>query len=192
MSVEVSGDPGAHDDASIPAARRADLIVTESDDEVVIYDKTAKHIHHLNAVSAAVWLHCDGRRTVAEIAAAASEAIGATVDEDAMAIALDKLGEANLLTEPVTIRRTSRRRFVKKAAIVAPAVVSITAPIASASASSCPDGHILQSTCQIHKARADGRCCKLDSNESITGICREVTSGRYDCDTSQNGFRWFG
>src|SRR5688572_19102036 len=107
MSVEALGGSGMHGDAEFPTARSADLIVTESDDEIVIYDERAGHIHHLNAVSAAVWRNCDGRRTVPEIAKAASEAIGATIDDDAMAIALAKLDDAKLLAGPALVPRTS-------------------------------------------------------------------------------------
>lgn len=178
------GAPGGLDirgDARFPMARIAGLIVTELDDELVIYDTRVDHLHRLNVVSAAVWRACDGRRTVPEISVAASKTIGATIDDDAMAIALDKLSEANLLVEPVSVRRTSRRWLFKKAAIVAPAVVSVTAPYASASASGCSGDQIEQSDCSTFKDRAVGRCCFRYTGEGGPGICSKVSDTEYDC-----------
>lgn len=141
MTEAEFGGLGASGQTRLPAARSAGLIVTASEDELVIYDVAAKHIHHLNAVSAAVWQLCDGRRTVAEVAAAATETLGARVDADTVAIAAAKLDDAKLLAEAIAIPRMSRRIFGRRMAMLGaaavPAVVSITAPLASASASDC-------------------------------------------------------
>jgi hypothetical protein len=51
-----------------PLARTEELVTTTSKDEVLVYDKTAHHIHHLNASAAQVWYLCDGERTVADLA----------------------------------------------------------------------------------------------------------------------------
>ncbi len=164
MSVETPGTGGMHGDERFPTARSAGLIVTKSDGELIIYDVAAKHIHQLNAVSAAVWRQCDGRRTMSEIGAAASAELGATVNTDAVALALAKFDDANLLTQTANVPRESRRRFARKAALfgvaAVPAVVSITAPLASAAASSCkgdPENPI--DSCG-NKSNRVGLCCR--------------------------------
>ena len=172
MTEAEFGGLGASGQTRLPAARSAGLIVTASEDELVIYDVAAKHIHHLNAVSAAVWQLCDGRRTVAEVAAAATETIGARVDADAVAIAAAKLGDARLLVEAVAIPRMSRRIFGRRVAMAGaaavPAVVSITAPHASASASGgCNEPWIPESACT---SKRRGLCCYGESFVG-NGVC---------------------
>ena len=88
---------------SVPAARTIDLVTTESKDEVLVYDQTVHHIHHLNASAAKVWRLCDGERTVSEIATEARMA------EEAVQLALRTLEEAQLLDGPLaTTMRESR------------------------------------------------------------------------------------
>jgi hypothetical protein len=123
------------DDLKVPAARMVDLVTTESKDEVLVYDQAVHHIHHLNATAAKVWRLCNGERTVSEIAAEAG------INVDAVKLALRTLEDAQLLDGPLpaAMRGTqSRRAFMKKAAvagITVPAIVSISAPLASAQGS---------------------------------------------------------
>ena len=172
MFEKLFGGKGTNGDVRLPAARNAGLILTATEDELVIYDMAVKKIHHLDAVSAAVWQHCDGRRTVAEVAVAATEALGAKVDVDAVAIAAAKLDEARLLVEAVAIPRMSRRIFGRRVAMAGaaavPAVVSITAPHASASASGgCNEPWIPESACT---SKRRGLCCYGESFDG-NGVC---------------------
>lgn len=73
---------------TVPSARTVDLVTTESKDEVLVYDQTVHHIHHLNATATKVWRLCDGQRTVSEIAAEAG------VAEEAVKLALRTLEDA--------------------------------------------------------------------------------------------------
>ena len=172
MFERVFGGNWARGKARLPAARNADLILTATDDELIIFDVEAEQIHHLDAVSAAVWQHCDGRRSMAEVAAAATDALGARVDVDAVAIAAAKLDEARLLVEAVAIPRMSRRIFGRRVAMAGaaavPAVVSITAPHASASASGgCNEPWIPESACT---SKRRGLCCHGESFVG-NGVC---------------------
>ena len=175
MTEAELGGLGESGQTRLPAARSAGLIVTASEDELVIYDVAAKHIHHLNAVSAAVWQLCDGRRTVAEVAAAATETLGARVDADTVAIAAAKLDDARLLVEAVAIPRMSRRIFGRRVAMAGaaavPAVVSITAPHASASASGdCIGNRSSPIICRTNDS-TEGFCCADTKVGYRVGVC---------------------
>jgi len=117
-----------------------DLVITESADEVLVYDKHRHEIHHLNQTSAVIWRLCDGRRSVSSLAHEAN------MDMQAVQFALTKLDEANLLESPLgaglRVSSPSRRAFLKKAAIAGaavPVIASISAPNAAAN-SSCTQG----------------------------------------------------
>ncbi len=76
---------------AVPAARTIDLVTTQSNDEVLVYDQQAHHIHHLNATAADVWRLCDGERTVSDIA------VETRPRRDAVQLALRTLEDAQLL-----------------------------------------------------------------------------------------------
>jgi hypothetical protein len=123
-----------------PKARTEDLVISHSDEEVLVYDKKVHHIHHLNNVSHAVWNLCNGRRPLAELRQLAEQQLGVQFDEDALRIALTKLHDIHLLSGPLPqelhLRRTSRRGFNKRTIAGATAIiVSISAPSAAAAAS---------------------------------------------------------
>ena len=157
------------DDLKVPAARMVDLVTTESKDEVLVYDQAVHHIHHLNAVAATVWRLCDGERTVSEIAAEAG------IAADAVTLALRTLEGAQLLDGPLAtaMRGThSRRAFMKKAAIAGvavPAIVSTSAPSASAQVSTtcvstCDASNVNQACYKGQSNRCEGRCEAQTSN----------------------------
>lgn len=171
---------------TVPAARFDGLITTASDDELVVYDEAAKHIHHLNQVSSAIWRLCDGRRGVSEIAVATSDALGVGVGEDTVRLALRKLDDANLLDGSLSaeVRGTaqSRRSFLKKAAVAAsvPTVVSLTAPIAASASSTCGGTELSNKGCNTGN---QGAYCWTGGKvgAGICGTC-VCTSGTCNCD----------
>ena len=52
----------------LPRARNRELIIREMPDEVLVYDMDRQKAHCLNHTSAFIWKHCDGKRTVKEMA----------------------------------------------------------------------------------------------------------------------------
>ena len=114
-------------------ARRANLIVTEAGNDLVVYDERTSHLHTLPASIALVWRQCDGVATVDEIA------ISTGMTPTQVQSALKQLGETGLIEgEPVVDDQGSNRRaFMKKAALGA-AIVSVTAPMAASAASVAP------------------------------------------------------
>ena len=160
-----------------PRPRRDGLVVQELPEETLVYDLERHKAHCLQAVAAAVWQACDGRRTVAQIAARATKRLGREVPEEAAWLALRRLGRARLLDAPVSApvgdRLTSRRDWLKKAALFGGlSVLSITAPTA-AQAATCTT----QTTCEGLQNRlcTGAPCCTTGPNPAPPGtICKKV------------------
>lgn len=159
--------------STVPAARFENLVVTEAEEEVLVYDQQSHHIHHLNHSSAVIWRLCDGKRKVSEIRAVASNKLNGTVSEEMVKIAISSLDTAGLLSDPLhddlRVDRSSRRTFLRRAAvsgaIAVPAIVSVTAPVAAAS--NCGVACTCNSDC------SGGSCplCNNDSGATMAGYC---------------------
>jgi Coenzyme PQQ synthesis protein D (PqqD) len=85
---------------SMPKAKTERLIVREIDGETLVYDISRYGATCLNEFAARVWRECDGKTSVAAIAAALGE------DERAVWLALHQLTKAQLLTEAVALPLT--------------------------------------------------------------------------------------
>jgi hypothetical protein len=140
MTAEAAG--GAR-----PKARAKGLVAERVDDELVIYDSERHKGHCLNETAALVFTHCDGQRTVAELAELLSEESGQPVDEDVVRAGLIRLSDAHLLDESVSAAREgrdwSRRQVLRKIGVAGaaaglglPVVKSIVLPT-PAQAQSC-------------------------------------------------------
>jgi hypothetical protein len=70
-------------------------------DETLIYDERRHVAFCLNQVSSAVWTHCDGAQSVAQIAAALRSELAQPVTEEIVDLALAQMEENGLL-EPDT------------------------------------------------------------------------------------------
>ena len=123
----------------MPLARQEQLVVQEVADETIIYDEQRDHVHRLNRTAALVWRYCDGRHTVAALAqAVSSELASASVTEDVVWLALDRLDKEKLLqgtlVRPEGAGQISRRDVLRKAALIGglsvliPVVQSVVAP----------------------------------------------------------------
>ncbi len=174
--------------ALMPRARQDELVVEELPDETLVYDLKRHKAHCLNRTSALVWQHCDGRTTVAEVAALLERQLRIPADEAVVWMALDRLGTAHLLSEPVTLpaekARYSRRevlRTLRRAAgisLLLPVVETIVAPRAAAQAScisitAC--SALSQPNCTgLPICLQSGKCClpwKTTQCKSQNGVC---------------------
>ena len=134
-------------DTSPLKAREDDLVVQELPDEVLVYDLKNHKAHCLNETAAFVWNHCDGTKTVGELAKLMEEEWHTPVSEDLIWIALGALSRAGLLRDrivpPSTKSQLSRRSAIRQlgfgALIAVPLVISVVAPTASAGASIPPE-----------------------------------------------------
>ncbi len=151
-----------------PQARRKDLLVEKVGDELVIYDLERQRLHQLNRAAALVWQSCDGRKTVPELKKVLQNELNAAADETVVWKALDRLGKAHLLKEPVRqsagmTRRQALGRFGRTAALalLAPIVTSIAAPT---------------------PLRAQG-VFNCNDPTCLFGFCADQCNGNYGCGT---------
>jgi hypothetical protein len=111
------------------------------DDELLVYDLERDKAHCLNEAAALVFEHCDGERSVAELAERVSARSGAPVDEQVVWRALLRLADEHLLAEPFSPpsgMELSRRQVLARigvagaaAGLALPTVKSIVAPTAA-------------------------------------------------------------
>ena len=158
----------------MPAARTEGLVVEEFADEILVYDLKRHEAHCLNRTAALIWRRCDGRTTVAEVAAGLEKELTPPPGEAAVRMALDRLGTAQLLTERVTVpgsyTRHSRRDVIRAAglSLLLPVVESIVAPRAAEAASSTTS-QACQDTCaglNLPCSDAPGTC-----RQPVPGTC---------------------
>ncbi len=171
--------------ALMPIARQDELVVEELQDETLVYDLKRHKARCLNRTAALVWRHCDGQTSVAEVAALLEEQSATPTDEAVVWMALDRLGRAHLLSEPVTLpadkAQYSRRevlrtlRRVAGISLLLPVIESIVAPRAAAQ-TSC----ITLSVCAGRPSIAcggdaicssPGQCCKKQGQSCTSRPC---------------------
>ena len=158
-----------------PRARTQGLVVTELPDELLVYDLERHRAHCLNPTAALVFKHCDGRRSVAQIARILRREldVDAPADESLVWLSLDRLERARLLEErEAGPAAPSRRELVRRVALVAaslPVVATILAPTpAEAAASGCIDD---ASATPCQNPGDDGKNCDCASKAFCDGIC---------------------
>jgi len=163
----------------MPRARQDEFVVEELEDETLVYDLERHKARCLNRTAALVWRHCDGRTSVAEVAALLQEQSATPTDEAVVWMALDRLSRAHLLSDPVTLpadrAQYSRREMLRKLRRVAgitlllPVIESIVAPLAAAQAS-CITLGACQATSQPCSGAPicgdPGKCCKAQGPSS--------------------------
>ncbi len=129
--------------AVLPLARQRDLVVQDMPDEVLVYDISSNRAHCLNETSAFVWRSCDGKTSIADIAAMLERSAGAKVSEDLVWLAIDQLNEKSLLDSGHAMRfeGRSRREALKKigmaSIVLLPVVASLVAPPNAMASTSC-------------------------------------------------------
>jgi|GEM_PF-535700 len=155
----------------IPNVRSEGLVITDLDDEILVYDKARDKAHCLNQTAALVWKYSNGKRTVSEIAAAMEKKLGSPVDEQIVWFALGQLEQDHLLENavpvPNQIAGVTRREFVKQMGVAAivisvPRVISMTAPESTLATSCIPDGGSCTSAAQ---------CCGLSCINNTCIVC---------------------
>ncbi len=170
--------------ALMPRARQDELVVEELPDETLVYDLKRHKARCLNRTAALVWQRCDGRTSVAEVAALLEEQLAIPTDEAVVWMALDRLGRAHLLSEPVTLpadrARYSRRevlrtlRRVAGISLLLPVIESIVAPRAAAQAS-CVTASVCLASPQPCSGLAicsqPGKCCRKQASNCVIKNC---------------------
>jgi hypothetical protein len=156
-------------DQAIPRARDNGLLVRELEDELLVYDLDRHKAHCLNKTAASIWRHCDGKKTVTQIASSLSDESGSLIDEEVVWLGLTGLERTHLLNERITrapgakayTRREVMRRIGIAAAVGLPLVTSVLAPRASEAATCVASG----GSCN------PGTCCSPCTCSGSPGLC---------------------
>jgi Coenzyme PQQ synthesis protein D (PqqD) len=152
----------------LPKRRSEGIIVRGLPEEVLVYDRDRDKAHCLNRSAAAIWEHCDGHSTAAEIARSVEKQTGMTLSEELVWLAIEALGRDHLLAErvewPAAIPHMTRREAVRRIGIGAimavPIVTTIIAPT-PAQASTC--------LARCSSCSTGAQCC--------SGVCASGVSG---------------
>jgi hypothetical protein len=119
------------DKDQLPKARREHLVVTDLDDETIIYDKRTHQATCLNSFAGQVWRLCNGSRTPADI----STKMNVDNGEAEVFAALKKLSKGGLLSAGNDLPLGGRRGFLTGATAGLAAITTMTIPTASQAAS---------------------------------------------------------
>jgi hypothetical protein len=106
----------------IPVARTDNILITEVDNEVMIYDRETDACHCLNSIATKVYHYADGRNTVDDIATFLEQELELSEDVDIRGLvwlALEELEKCHLLKEYLReplpdAREMSRRKVLGK------------------------------------------------------------------------------
>src|SRR5208283_2376534 len=126
------------EESMIPVARKEKLFVEEVVKELVVYDQERHRAHRLSPTAAWVWRHCDGQRTVEDMAALMRQETKAPAGDGLIWLALERLDQAHLLESfegsPDSVADVSRRELIGKlkvaglVGILLPVVESLVSP----------------------------------------------------------------
>ena len=144
---------------------RAGCLSREFGDELLVYDQQRNVGHCLNAMAAAAWKLCDGKKDASELAKILTQQFSAPVDEPVVLLALEELSKAHLLFEvEKPVRRSSRREAIRAigiaGAIALPLVTSLVAPTPARAASCLANGRpcVNNVQCCSGKCGSGGHC----------------------------------
>ena len=115
-----------------PKACTHDTVVQELDGDTLVYDKKRHQAHCLNPLASLIWHHCDGQRSVPELARLAHERLGVPNDVQIIELGLHDLAQAQLIEiapKAMPEQRHSTRREVARRLGVASAAGLILWPV---------------------------------------------------------------
>ena len=156
----------------MPQARDEELVVQELRDETLVYDLKRHRAHALNQTAAWVWRHCDGKTSVPEMAAQMQRGVNLPESEEAIRLALERLGRAHLLRSRVSpqagVAPSSRRALIRNLAAIGglALVTSIIAPEAAYATSACASHGAGTDRACMNAACATGHTCHLNTTTS--------------------------
>lgn len=166
-----------------PISRKANIVVQNLENEVLIYDLTINKAFCLNQTAGLVYQLCDGKRTVAEISDLMSIELKTLVSEDFVWLALDGLKKDGLLENADELTNhfggLTRREIVKKVGLASmatlPLISSVVAPSAvMAQSETCPVGMCINGAFgpgREYCMGCEGRTVTVDFYSSNNGTC---------------------
>lgn len=173
-----------------PTARKNDLVIQETDGEVLVYDLNTNKASCLNETAAFIWQNCDGSNSIADIAVALGRRSNDEVNDELIWMAINELSKNKLLEEKVSsdhvFEGMSRREVIRKVGlgtmIALPLVATLVAPLAVHANSACitggtclcnaPSGGMQGQICTASVPCSDVNCrCAWQNNGNANGTC---------------------
>lgn len=174
-----------------PLSRKANIVLQEMGDEILIYDLSANKVFCLNETSALVWQLCDGQKTPSEISQIITQNLRIPANEDLIWLTLELLKKENLIENKNDLENyfqgMSRREVIKKVGLgsvaALPIVASVMAPMA-AEAATCigPINRVLGMACD-QNCQCNSGCCGGFGTCGISGLGSNIPC-LVDCNCS--------
>ncbi len=167
-----------------PKSRRANIVVQDFENEVLIYDLAKNKAYCLNQTSALVWQNCNGNNSVADISRELSSKSKIDVSDEVVWLAIDGLKKDNLLENgdevEINFNGLNRRQLIKKVGfasmIALPIISSVIAPSAAAAQSNLL---AFFAVCTAPSQCSSGNCdaASFGINDGLGHCCVSGTTG---------------
>ena len=130
-------------DPNRPKASTHAMVVQEVDRDILVYDKKHHQAHCLNPLASLIWHHCDGQRSLLDLARLAHEQLGVPNDVQLIEVGLHDLAQAKLLESAPEAtpeqRQYTRREVARRLGVAASAgliLLPVITSVGTASAAS--------------------------------------------------------
>jgi hypothetical protein len=161
-----------------PKSRRANIVVQDAGNEVLIYDLAKNKAYCLNQTSALVWQNCDGNNSVADISRELSGKAKIDVSDEMVWLALDGLKRDDLLENgdefEINFNGLNRRQIIKKVGLASMIALPIISAVIAPTAAAAQSNNLLPffSVCT-----ASGQCASMNCDNASFG----TTDGLLRC-----------
>jgi hypothetical protein len=161
-----------------PKSRRANIVVQDAGNEVLIYDLAKNKAYCLNQTSALVWQNCDGNNSVADISRELSGKAKIDVSDEMVWLALDGLKRDDLLENgdefEINFNGLNRRQIIKKVGLASMIALPIISAVIAPTAAAAQSNNLLPffSVCT-----ASGQCASMNCDSASFG----TTDGLMRC-----------
>lgn len=145
-----------------PKAKTANIVIQESDKELLIYDLNTNRILMLNETAGFVWKNCDGANSTRDIAYKMAKAYRQEVSEEFVVLAINSISKEGLIekNDLPEISRSTRRQMIRQTGlatmIALPLITTMTAPTAANAQSASCGG--VDAVC-LNIDYSQGTCC---------------------------------
>lgn len=153
-----------------PKSRRANVVVQDFENEVLIYDLAKNKAYCLNQTSALVWQNCNGNNSVSDISRELSRKSKIDVSDEVVWLALDGLKRDDLLEEgdefEIVFNGLNRRQLIKKVGLASMIALPVISSVVAPSAAAAQSGNLLGF---FAVCTADGQCTSMNCQFAMFG-----------------------
>jgi hypothetical protein len=168
-----------------PKSRRANIVVQDFENEVLIYDLAKDKAYCLNQTSALVWQNCNGNNSVADISRELSSKAKIDVSAEVVWLALDGLKRDNLLENgdefEINFNGLNRRQIIKQVGLASMIALPIISAVVAPTAAAAQSNNLLPffSVCTAPGQCASGNCdsASFGTTDGLMRCCVSGTTG---------------